>query len=75
MEKGYSRLLIDEYVLPTTKAPLRAASMDIQMLMFASGLERTSRQWESLLDRCGLRIIKIWGTRSDYEQIIEAQLK
>ncbi|KAL9610133.1 MAG: hypothetical protein Q9167_005153 [Letrouitia subvulpina] len=75
MEKGYSRLLLDEYVVPTTKAPLRAASMDIQMLMYLSGMERTRRQWENLLDRCGLEIIKIWGTRSDYEQIIEAQLK
>ncbi|KAL9045006.1 MAG: hypothetical protein Q9214_001897 [Letrouitia sp. 1 TL-2023] len=75
MEKGYSRLLLDEFVLPTTKTNWRAASLDIQMLMFASGMERTSKQWESLLDRCGLEIIKIWGTRSDYEQIIEVQLK
>ena len=30
---------------------------------------------EILLGKCGLGIVKIWGTRSDYEQVIEARLK
>ncbi|KAL8999601.1 MAG: hypothetical protein Q9169_001561 [Polycauliona sp. 2 TL-2023] len=75
MEKGYSRILIDEYVLPDQRAPVRGSSMDFLMMMFCSGMERTHRQWESLLDRCGLEIVQIWSTRSDYEQIIEAKLK
>ena len=75
MEKGYSRLLIDDYVLPNTGAPIRGAAMDFLMMMYCSGIERTQSQWESLLDSCGLEIIKIWGTRSDYESIIECQLK
>ncbi|KAI4097712.1 MAG: hypothetical protein LQ339_006691 [Xanthoria mediterranea] len=75
MERGYSRILIDEYVLPDTGAPIRGSSMDFLMMMFCSGIERTKRQWESLLDRCGLEIVQVWRTRSDYEQIIEAQLK
>lgn len=75
MERGYSRILIDEYVLPDTGAPIRGSSMDFLMMMFCSGIERTKRQWESLLDRRGLEIVQVWRTRSDYEQIIEAQLK
>ncbi|KAI4218798.1 MAG: hypothetical protein LQ349_008569 [Xanthoria aureola] len=75
MERGYSRILIDEYVIPDTGAPIRGSSMDFLMMMFCSGIERTKRQWESLLDRCGLEIVQVWRTRSDYEQIIEAQLK
>lgn len=75
MEPGYSRLLIDEYVLPDTGAPIRGSSMDFLMMMFCSGMERTRHQWEVLLDSCGLEIVKIWGTRSDYEQVIEARLK
>ena len=75
MEKGYSRLLIDEYVLPDTGAPMRGAAMDLLMMMLCSGIERTRHQWESLLNKCGLEIIKIWGARADYEQVIEAQLK
>ena len=75
MEKGYSRILIDEYVLPDTRAPIRGSSMDFLMLMFCSGIERTRHQWEDLLDRCGLQIVRVWGGRSDYEQVIEAELK
>jgi hypothetical protein len=75
MEKGFSRILIDDYVLPNTKAPIRGSSMDLLMMMFLSGIERTERQWNTLLDRCGLEIVKIWKTRSDYESVIEAKLK
>ena len=75
MDKEYSRLLIDDYVLPNTGAPIRGSSMDFLMMMYASGIERTERQWESLLDACGLEIAKIWVTRSDYECVIEARLK
>ena len=75
MEPGYSRILIDEYVLPDVNAPIRGSSMDFLMMMFCAGIERTRGQWENLLDRCGLDIVKVWGGRSDYEQIIEAKLK
>lgn len=75
IEKGYSRILLDEYVLPETGASIRGSSMDLLMMCFLSGIERTKRQWETLLDKCGLEIVKIWGTRSDYEQVIEAKLK
>ncbi|KAL8883143.1 MAG: hypothetical protein Q9192_007419 [Flavoplaca navasiana] len=41
MERDYSRILIDEYVLPDTGAPIRGSSMDFFMMMFCSGIERT----------------------------------
>lgn len=75
MEKRYSRILIDDYVLPNTGASMRGASMDFLMMMYCSGMERTRSQWERLLDSSGLEIVKVWGTRSDFEQVIEAQLK
>ena len=75
MEKGYSRILIDDYVLPNTDASFRGPSMDLLMMMYASGMERTMRQWEQLLDKSGLDIIKVWGVESGHEQVIECQLK
>lgn len=75
MEKGYSKLLIDEYVIPNTHAPIRGSSMDFLMMMFCSGIERTKSQWEKILDACNLEIVKVWSKRSDFEQVIEAQLK
>lgn len=75
MEKGYSRILIDDYVLPNTGASFLGASMDVMMMMYASGIERTMRQWESLLETSGLEIVKVWGVESGHEQVIECQLK
>ena len=75
MERGYSRILIDDYVLPNKGASFRGPSMDFLMMMYASGIERTIRQWENLLGTCGLTIVKVWGADSGHEQVIECQLK
>ena len=75
MVKGYSRILIDDYVLANTGASFRASSMDILMMMYNTGMERTMRQWENLLEACGLEIIKVWGMHSGFEQLIECQLR
>ena len=75
MEKGYSRILIDDFVLPNTGAPLRGSAMDFLMMVYASGMERTRHQWETLLEASGLEMIKVWGEDSGYEQVIECQLK
>ena len=75
MEKGYSRILIDDYVLPNTGASFRGPSMDFLMMMYASGIERTMRQWEELLKKSGLEIINVWGVESGHEQVIECQLE
>ena len=72
MEKSYSRRLIDDYVLPDTGAPRRGSSMDFLMTIFSSGMERTKSQWETILKACGLEIVKIWGRRSDSEEVMEA---
>ena len=74
MEKGYSRVLIDDYVIPDKAAPIRGAAMDFLMMCFCSGMERTRRQWDELLGRSGLEIVKVWGGRGDYESVIEARL-
>lgn len=76
MEPYYSRMLIDDYVLPNSGAPARGPSMDMLMMLYVSGMERTLSQWEQLLDTCGLEIVKVWGTPgSHYESVIEARLK
>ena len=49
--------------------------MDFMMMMYTSGIERTMRQWETLVEACGLEIIKVWGVDSGHEQVIECQLK
>ena len=73
MDAQYSTLLIDDYVLPPTGADLRAAEMDILMWLHTSGLERTTSQWEKLLDSVGLQIEKIWSPETGYESVLEVK--
>jgi hypothetical protein len=74
MEKGYSKLLINDFVLPDTDVPLHPALLDIMMMSLCSGVERSEKQWRVLIDSVGLQIIKIWRT-DGVEAVIETVLK
>ncbi len=75
MEKDYSTLLINEYVVPETGASVRTAAMDIQMMSLFAGMERSESQWINLLSLSGLNLVKIWYSETGLESIIEATAK
>ena len=75
MKPGYSRLLIDDIVLPDQGASAKHAAIDMLMYLMPGGIERTLGAWEALLDSAGLRILKVWGDESTAEPVIEAALK
>ena len=72
MKTDYSRLYLNENILPDTGCSLFSAEMDIVMLALHGSGERTRRQWTLLLDSAGLRIKKIWPGPGNTEGIIEA---
>ncbi|KAI0549853.1 S-adenosyl-L-methionine-dependent methyltransferase [Xylaria curta] len=55
-----SIILLDEWILPNTKANIDAVSMDLTMLTAFAGGERTERQWRSIIDDVGLKLIKTY---------------
>lgn len=75
MEKEYSILLIYDYVMPETGAPIRAAAMDVQMMYLFAGMERTESQWKVILDASGLEMVQVWHSVGQSESVIEARLK
>lgn len=75
MEKEYSTLLIYDYVMPETGAPIRAAAMDVQMMSLFAGMERTQGQWQVILDASGLELVQVWYSATKSESVIEAKLK
>ena len=75
MSKGYSKLLLNERVMPDTKASYFVAGMDIVMMTMLSGMQRTRSQWHSLLESEGFRLVGIWPFSEDTGAIIEAELK
>ncbi|KUI72838.1 Demethylsterigmatocystin 6-O-methyltransferase [Cytospora mali] len=74
MEKGYSRLLIQESLMADDKPPARVSVLDIVMMGCFSSAERSEAQWNMLLARAGLTIAKIWRPLEGVEGIIEAKL-
>ena len=74
MKVGYSRLLIEELVLPDRGVDMRQTTVDITMYFMPEGIERTVGQWKELLEHTGLQIVKIWPDGSGMESSIEAEL-
>ena len=72
MVPGHSRILIVDFVLPDTDAPLMQAALDIQMMSIGAGVERSKSQWKDLLLSVGLEIAGIWNKSPDMEATIEA---
>ncbi|KAI0546328.1 sterigmatocystin 8-O-methyltransferase [Xylaria curta] len=76
MKPGYSKLYIHEMIVPETQASAYVAMLDLTMMCFNAGMERTARQWEALLDRVGLKVIKVWTPPEEGAGgIVEAVLK
>jgi hypothetical protein len=75
MERGYSKLLINENVIPDVQAHWEATALDMMMMALFASKERTATQWKHLLeDRAGLKIVKIWGVGNGVESLIECEL-
>ncbi|KAL8992755.1 MAG: hypothetical protein Q9169_006862 [Polycauliona sp. 2 TL-2023] len=74
MAPGYSKIIINDIVLPQRGASPYATKMDMLMMSALSGLERTEQMWRDLLHKAGLQIVKIWTAEGAVESIIEAML-
>ncbi|KAJ5723589.1 O-methyltransferase [Penicillium malachiteum] len=74
MVKGYSKLIIEEFVMPEKDAPLLATLWDWNMLVLCSTMERTQSQWNQVLASAGFQVMKVWSPPGDSQSIIEAEL-
>lgn len=75
MKAGYSKILLDEAILPQTNCGSWFAACDINMMAMGAGSERTQKQWIDLLQSVDLDV-KIWNSPYDGDEaIIEAMLK
>ncbi|GLB03880.1 hypothetical protein AtubIFM57258_009127 [Aspergillus tubingensis] len=73
MKPGYSKLLINEYVVPSLDAHFETTSLDMIMMSIASG-ERTEKHWTTLIESAGLKVVKIWTVEKGVESLIECEL-
>ncbi len=74
MTKGYSKLLINEHVIPDRGAHMSSTGLDILMMSLLAARERTEQQWQTLLEGVGFKIVKIWSAEPGAESLIEAEI-
>ena len=74
MTPGYSKILLNELVLPDQGCSLVAAQIDINMMANLAATERSEWQWRDLVDSVGLKIEKIWTDVPEAGSIIELNL-
>jgi len=74
MKKGYSKLLINEFVISSRGASAFMTHIDINMMSILVAMERTEKQWRTLLESAGLKVVKIRTTEEDSECNIETML-
>ena len=75
MKEGYSRLLINDWILPNIGCPLTSAMFDISMMCCLTGMERIRKQWTELLISARFKIIKFWldQAEAEAEGVLEAE--
>ncbi len=70
-ERDDGRLILVDVVLPEDSRPHPGKLLDLIMLMFPGGRERTEAEWRTLLDRAGFKLTNIVPTRVA-DSVIEA---
>ena len=74
MKPGYSKILINELILPDQGCGIIPAQLDMTMMVCLGAMERSEKQWHELVGSAGLKIEKIWTDASDADGIIELAL-
>ncbi|PMB69406.1 Demethylsterigmatocystin 6-O-methyltransferase [Beauveria bassiana] len=72
MRPDYSRLLIYEAILPDAGAARALCELDMCVMSFSGGMERSKSQWVALLSKAGFDVVKFWQTNPNADGIVEA---
>lgn len=74
MKKGYSKLVIEEFILADTNCAMLSAMWDWEMMVFCNSMERTKGHWQQLLESAGFKNIQFSFPPGDGQGIIEAEV-
>ena len=77
MKLGYSKLILNESILPDMDCSPWFATNDINMMAILAGMTRSRSQYVELVESVGLEVVKVWRSpdSEDAEGVIEAVLK
>lgn len=74
MTPGYSRIVLDEIIVPDKGADWFETSVDLLMMEVHAAQERREREWKRLIEGVeGLRFRKIWDLDGSFNKVIEIE--
>ena len=72
MTPGYSRILINDSILPDRNCPPVASAFDVTMMCHHTGIERTELMWRDLISAVpGLELVRLWHPPAQGEGVVE----
>jgi hypothetical protein len=74
MKKGYSRLLINDQVIPEKNAPFVPVMLDMTMMTVLAAKDRSESQWTDLIESEGFKVTGFWTSAGGAEGFVEAML-
>lgn len=76
MTPGYSKLFLNESVIPDENCPALFAAHDMNMMAILAGIKRSRSQWIDLLHSVGFEDVSVWTSPHPGEEdgIIEAAI-
>lgn len=74
MRPGYSKLLINDNIIPVTHAPSQITTVDMIMMVKVAAQERTDPDYRALVESVGLKATKIWSEPGMQTSMIEAEV-
>lgn len=75
MKKGYSKILIEEFIFEKESHSGSFYPMiDMILMVFGPGVVRTQSKWETILRSVGLTVSGVWHPNAEGPSIIEAEL-
>ncbi|TDZ41024.1 hypothetical protein CTRI78_v010005 [Colletotrichum trifolii] len=61
-------------ILDDERSQLKTSAIDMVMMVFLAGRERTEKQWLALVESAGLKAVKFWKKPPDCFSVIELEL-
>ena len=74
MEKGYSKILVKDLMVPDRGADWLLTTLDVEIMQSLGGKERMESELRSLLESVGLKVEAIFKHPRAHDSIIEAVL-
>lgn len=74
LRSGYSRILVNDIVVPDVGANWWETSLDMLMMTVHGSYERRERDFKALVESVGLKVRKVWTVEGAHEKVVEIEL-